>query len=394
MKSNFDKGKRLNRYNSFPERGETNRGGIFYQNNHFLYYSGFINTPSEFFLKIERLIRDTPDITSDGQFYRILRSGQINEKILYSYFSKLTNAETAESALVTANEHSDFDGGWSTLSTFLKGLLRSGGYKDLEQYIHFVIELCNIDRSIIREADEKLVDLTMPIKNRSVREWLAISQVDIDNSAKIKEDCYYLISSVLHLTALFEHFLRFQHPALSNDKEGPFSLNGYMPALNKNGSMKYSLEIFVEKIKAGWAKDKYSKSNITWVNFYRDIADARDLDMSNSSQDKDQDNVYVTDPDTIKKEVLRWRNGKLKISIESFLRNIGALYSPHQPPSQYGSTLLIIPLIQLIDNIQRELSSEGVSDSEIKKQFDRYSSYSDLVGRRFKVFCETNVIEP
>ena len=54
----------------------------------------------------------------------------------------------------------------------------------------------------------------------------------------------------------------------------------------------------------------------------------------------------------------------------------------------FDSTLMIIPFIQLFDNLQRELLKEGINKESIVKQFEQYPKYLELVSHQYHEFCK------
>lgn len=355
--------------NLIPEDELINRGVIFYQLPHLLMiYSGLSVSKSDSLLKQERLLTDNSDLTSDASFYRKIREDNISRDDIYKYLSKMSpSPESLDDGMSYLDAYAgDLDsvGGWSFLDLCIRGMKRSNISSDLHNYLDFVLSLCELDKELLDGTNTHLDD-----------EFRTLFPYD-GKSESIDKQAQFLIPVVLHWAALFEHFLiidQAEPNAINNST--PFIFNKYVPNINQQGGIQCSNEIFFDWINSWWAKHKYSKEKISWPQFSRDVADAM------------TDTASGVDPESIRKNILRMRKGGQPLTIKSFESNVAALYVAKEDFNKFDSTRMIIPFIQLFDNIQKKYVKEGISQEYIVEQFERYSDYFDLVSRRYNNFC-------
>ena len=374
--------------NLLPEDELINRGVIFNQLPHLLMiYSGLSESKSHFQLQVKRTLKDDPDLTSDGQFYRKSRDGSLSREDIRKSFNELVHPELIEKHMAFLDfyvNNSKSIGGWCFLDSLVKGAKSSYKSPELQGYLDFILFICDSEKKYICTLNDNPSNGNRPLLNELSQHWLCLPENHFDELTG-ENQVQYLIAQVLLWAALFEHFLIIDQPALvknATDHESPFTFNKYTPEINQADKLLFSVEVFLERFKNMWGKSKHFKDKISWNLLYRDIVKAI---AENTPDDLEHD------PENIKKQFYYWRSGKSPLTIKSFKKKIAVLYKSNDDFDKLDCTQMIIPFIQLFDSIQRILIKEGLPHEYIVKQFERYPIYLDLVSLRYKQFCETKL---
>lgn len=357
-----------------------NRGVIFHQFPHLMMiYSGLSESKSDFNLKTARLLRNNPGLTSDGMFYRKIRDGSVSREDFRKYFNNITKPESVEKQMALHDSYvsnSKSTGGWCLLDSAVRGLKLSNRNPKLQGYLDFILFICDSEKKYICAAYANSSSANTLRVNELSQHWLCLPENHFDEPT-VEKLVQYLIARVLLWAALFEKFIIIDQPELlvsTSDNGTPFTLNKYIPKIDQKGDVWHSVEVFLDDIKTQWGKLQYSKDKISWPQFSRDVANAM------------TDKVSETDPESIRKNIQRMRKGGQPLTIKSFENNVAVLYETNEDFDKFDSTRMIIPFIQLFDNIQRELIKKGIPKEKIVKQFEKYPDYLDLFSRRYKNF--------
>lgn len=371
--------------NLISEDEPINRGVIFNQFPHLLMFcSGLSQSKSHFRLQVERTLKNDPNLTPDRQFYRKSRDGSLSREDIRKSFNEMVHSELVEKYMALLDSHvnnSKSIGGWCFLDGLVRGAKLSYKSPELQGYLDFILFICDSEKKYICALTANPSNGSRSRLNKLSQHWLCLPENHFDEPTTEKM-VQYLIAQVLLWAALFEKFMIFEQAGRvenTADNGTPFSFtfNKYIPTINKEGTVRYSVDILLYSVKSRWGKNKYAKDKISWSLLYKDIANA-------IAKKK-----LEPDPESIKKQFLRWRSGKLLLTIKSFKEKIAILYGASD---ESDSALMIIPFIQLFDRIQREFIKEGVPQEYIVQQFEKYPLYVDLVSSRYKQFLKTKTV--
>lgn len=380
MKSEAEKENQKSLVTQNKDHQEINRGVLFFNLPHLLFmYSGLFKNDSELFLSFERVVTNNPDATSDGQFYRKLRKGEVNDRDFETFFNKLgleIEKHIHDNASALRQHPLSKVGGWFLLYKGATGLLNTIECEpELQRFLRFIKYLCICDRDMISGG---IYHRERPSHKRA---WFIYSA----DSSSMSDSYEYRVGLILHWAVLFDYFRFYESEGtgLNTEKQTPaFIFNKILPVI-KEGELVGSSSRFLEVLRDQWSQHKYSKQIIKWAQYYRDIADAL----------QKQGFVDFCDEESVKKYFLRVRNDEAKLTSGLLKKCLLALYEANGTSAQYDPIFFSFAFVQVFDGVQRALQKEGLKNEDIVKLFARYPEYLSLVSQRYQEFCDVNDVK-
>ncbi|WP_100915181.1 hypothetical protein [Pseudoalteromonas spongiae] len=342
---------------------------------------------SDLLVKLARIHRQDPSITHDQNLFRKIRSSEANDEIT-DELSKFLNFDEN---MLYSTPIEDIDlktvGAWFLVDSMVNGFKSNRFCKNetASNYFDFIHAHCKLEQSLITE---QLIEKDVTKINSYLEKWLH-TKVEFPNPS-VEEHSSYVSNFTMYVCALIELGLEVLNETDINSK-----LNEVLPRHEERKQdhlLIPSSEIFLEKTKAAWAKDKYGKVKISWEQFYRDILTAQAKDETLIKKHPKYAEIDLIDPDTkaIKKRFQRWRAGDL-FTLEDFRVYIAILRLPYKDLQQQLG-LECYFLVNIFTYVQSDLMNNGIHPREITEIFSRYPEYKDLVNIRFDEFKQSGVL--
>lgn len=355
--------------------------------------SNTVKSDSDLLVKLAQKVKQDSNITHDRQIFRNFRSGKVG----YEEVNRFMDVENLGLKLLDVNEFDERAfGAWFAVKSMIDGFKQSslGTWDTLSQYWLFIDAHCECEYQYLRYIAEikhsKVVQQNQVVLNY-MKAWLQVNSFDINepNNADIAS---YLIKLTMYWAAVIELMLELEFaPELA-----PAILRKILPEIKRDHSnLTLSSDVFLRKFKNIWAKDKYQRTSIKWVDLFKDILVKQLTDPDLNPNYKLTSELELIDPDitTIKKMFRRWRTGETLFSEPSFRKYIFILTHPYKQ-SEYDISVLVYILINLFTLVQKELVKEKVDLKLIESVFAEYPSYKSLVSSRYQRFCSEGKLTP
>lgn len=340
-----------------------------------------IKSESDLLVKVARGVKNDPSITHDHQFFRLFRAEGMDIDRFTKYFGQ-------DHASLMLEQISDINpahlGAWFQVKQIVKGFKTSfDPTNDLGSYWLFLESHTEVEHCFIKKhyGTDSFDQITVYLND-----WLLVDTFCPTKPTKLQAT-HYLIHMVMYWGALYELFLEEYCGSVEHS-----ILKKCLPLVDKKKKLVHSSGIFLNNVKEGWAKERYSKKNIKWTELQRDIirAQLNDPDLvGRLSETSIYDDI---DPDlnAIKQRFTRWRKGGF-LSVEDVRTDIAVLRATYKQ-TENMLTLDIIIFINLFTHIQEELISSGISEQAVVDTFARYTEFKSTVERRYSSFkCTGNL---
>ncbi|ANQ19625.1 hypothetical protein CDB79_RS22195 [Vibrio parahaemolyticus] len=351
-----------------------------------------IKSGSDAFVKLMRMLKKDPNITHDQQMFRDYRNGD-PEKLIRELKAvcRLTGFDLDSYLSEVEGYELRHLGAWFgmkvAVASFRKAHHEYGRF-ELDEFFSFLLAHCEIEYLCLKGTDEKNYH---EVIQKFVRDWLLIDRLQLPELPN-EQVTEYVIKLVMYWAALFDLMMELSHqpsPTLSN----------YLPELAEKQGKTFvvpSIEVFLERLKNNWAKDKYQKDRITWTQLYRDILAAQCTDESycryrqEAFLNEKELKLWMVDPDTnaIKARFKRLKEGGL-LSADEFKSDIAILYVPFSEADSLVDEISLVRFINIFTYVQRELCHSGRDAEEIVRYFSEYPVYRNLVKDRFERFRQS-----
>ncbi|EJL6998903.1 hypothetical protein NMT47_000044 [Vibrio cholerae] len=351
-----------------------------------------IKSGSDAFVKLMRMLKNDPNITHDQQMFRDYRNGD-SEKLIRELMAECRLKGFDLDSYLSEVEGYELRhlGAWFgmkvAVASFRKAHHEYGRF-ELDEFFSFLLAHCEIEYLCLKGSDEKN---NHEVIQKFVRDWLLIDSLQLPEPPN-EQVTEYVIKLVMYWAALFDLMMELSHqpsPTLSN----------YLPELAEKQGKTFivpSIEVFLERLKNHWAKHKYQKDRITWIQLYRDILAAQRTDESYCRYQQEallnekELKLWMVDPDTnaIKARFKRLKEGGL-LSADEFKSNIAILYVPFSEADSLVDEISLVRFINIFTYVQRELCHSGREAEEIVRYFSEYPVYRNLVKDRFERFRQS-----
>ena len=352
-----------------------------------------IQSSSDLFVKMMRALKEDPSITHDQQMFRDYRNGD-SEKLIREL--KTTCSQQGFDIDKHVKELEGYElrhfGAWYGLRiaiTSFREAHHSYDIFELDEFFDFLVAHCEIEYLCLKDVDEKS---SYDGVEKFIHDWLLMDGLKFPEILD-EQLTEYVTKLVMYWAALFDLMMEVWH-------QTPPTMNNYLPRIVKKKGETYlipSIEVFLERLKKNWAKEKYQKDDIKWASLYKDILRAQATDsgycMHQQREPLKEGDPRLIDPNTraLKKSFARLRQGGL-LSADKFKSDIAILYVSFSNTDSLVDEVGLLRLINMFTYVQRELCQVGKDADDIVQYFSEYPMYRRLVRERFNRFKQSGVL--
>tara|TARA_R100001039_G_scaffold38421_1_gene39861 strand:- start:1858 stop:2982 length:1125 start_codon:yes stop_codon:yes gene_type:complete len=313
-------------------------------------------------------------VGADSTLFRKFSQSKIQPEDVWSFLRRnLTENQLSEFSDIFADEDWSAHGDWELIDRTAKAFIAKDPRESTAIFWFFLRNLCRSEREIHAQLSQLSGDklVLTSFYNGMVERIMILPGFDCQDPFSRQK---YLVARVLYWAALVELYLRVSSEKyrkdIGNEKA---ALTFFLPQATNDKALIRSVEVFLNKQKQIWAY-QCGKEKITDKRFFEDITNAS---LSPRQREKNPDISKV------KKIFQRWRRGSplRLVNLEKF---IDPLYSAKSMTLRNEVTILMIPIINLFDYVQRQLLMQGLSNTEIESMFKEYNRYVDLVTQAYE----------